>query len=108
MTDQHPGSLTASRIATLRPGIVAEAVIDERTDCLGRWHSGGSWSPWRLIAAGARDVAVAAIDDDGEPAALVSVVVLTPMPIGGIPAAYLPYQRFYYRLTASGVTPAGL
>ena len=108
MRDQLPGSLAASRITTLTPGIVAEVVIDESTDCYGRWFSGGSWLASRLIATGARDVSVAPLDDDGEPAALVSVVILTPLPVGRIRAGHLLHQQVFYRLTASGATAAGL
>jgi hypothetical protein len=87
---------------------VAEAVVNERTECLARWFSGGSWSDWRPVTSGVRDVSVAALDDDGEPAALVSVVVTVPMELGTARAFYVPGQRAFYRLTAHGVTPASL
>lgn len=108
MKTQLPGSLTASRITTLRPGIVAEVVIDEKTDAFGRWFDGGSWSAWQLLATGVRDVSLAPLEGDAEPTVLVSVVLLTPAPLGGIPAAYVQYQRRFFRLSTSGVTPASL
>ncbi len=108
MKHQPEGSLTASRITTLPSGAVAEAVIDEQTACFGRLSSGGSWSPWRFIAEGVRDVSVAALDDDGEPAALVSAVTLRRLPAGAHPSRHVNYRQAFYRLTAAGVTPAGL
>jgi hypothetical protein len=55
-----------------------------------------------------RDASVAALEDDGEPAVLVSLVVLTPPPAGSLPYSHVPYQRAFYRLSASGVVAVGL
>lgn len=104
-----PGSLVVSRITTLPPGIVAEVVINEQTYAFGRWFSDGTWSAWWPVATGVRDVSIAAADDsEQEPSVLVSVVQWTPMPPGGRPAAYVPYERVFYRLSAGGIVPVDL
>jgi hypothetical protein len=88
--------------------MVAEVVIIDKTDAYGRWFADGSWSAWQFIADGVRDASVAALEDDGEPAVLVGLVVLTPPPAGGLPYLHVLYQRVYYRLSASGVVAVGL
>ena len=108
MTRGQPGSLTASRITTWPGGIVAEVVIDEHAEAFARWFSGGRWSAWWPLAAGVRDASIAAAPDDGqEPAALVSVVAWTPMPVSPIEARqHRPYKQSFYRLTPAGIVSA--
>ena len=107
MLDRQPGSLMASRIASLPGGVVAEVVIDERTAVWARWLSEGSWSDWWPVTDGARDVSVAA--DAAQPeTVLVSAVVMVPLPIGVYQSQHLLHQQRFYRLDAGGVTPAAL
>jgi hypothetical protein len=109
VTPGQPGSLTASRITTWPGGIVAEIVIDEQACAFGRWSEGGSWSAWWPVADGVRDVSLVAAEGDQEPAALVSIVRWTPMPVSPIAARHhKPYKQAFYRLSASGIAPADL
>ena len=115
MQAHAPGCLTASRIAMLPSGAVVEAVIDEAADAFGRFSldrpfSGSSWTPWRFIGAGVKDISVTAAAEDGqEPVALVSTVSWVPKPMGIMAAiGHVPYKQRYFRLTASGVIPANL
>ena len=41
-----PGNLTASRITTWPGGIVAEVVLNERTEAFARWLGDSTWSEW--------------------------------------------------------------
>lgn len=103
-----PGELTSVAIAALPGGALAQVVINDRTECLARLHADGAWSAWHLVASGARDVSVTAGASQGELSALIAVVVLVPLPIGSFAAGHAFHQGAFYRLTVSGITPAGL
>lgn len=103
-----PGELIASRVAAWPDGTVAEVVLNEQTAAYVRWHSGGAWGAWLFIADGVRDISVCAESGREEPAALVSVVRFVPLPLGSIAAHHVSRTSAFYRLTASGVVPAGL
>lgn len=108
MQAREPGELTAVSIAVLNGGTVAEAVINERTECFARLHAGGAWSGWWPVAAGVMDVSVTADAGQPEPSALIAVVVLVPLPTGAIAALHAFHRTAFYRLTASGVSAADL
>ena len=108
MEAQAPGELTAVSVAVLNDGTVAQAVIDERTQCFARLHADGAWSGWRHVADGVRDVSMAADACQGEPSALIGVVVLVPLPVGAFAAGHTFHREAFFRLTASGVTAANL
>jgi hypothetical protein len=114
MPTQAPGDLIASRIAVMADGAVAEVVLTERPapyastlrEAYARWHSGGAWSAWRLVADSAFDVSIAPDLGQQEPAALISVLVWVPAPAGGIAVQHVPHQSMFFRLSASGVSSA--
>jgi len=119
MPTQAPGSLTASRVAVLPDGAVAEAVIAEsaepyavkRTDAYARWFSDGAWSPWWLVAENVSDISIAPdLGQQDEPAALISVVIWVPALVGAIAANHgsQSHRSEFRRLTASGVVPEDL
>lgn len=109
MPARVPGELTASRVAVLPGGDVAEVVLAERTGAYGtrfreayaRWFSDGAWSAWHFVTEGAEDVSIAA--DTGKEAALISVVVWAVAPAGAIAANHVAHRAEYYRMTADGV-----
>lgn len=111
-----PGELTASRVAVLPDGSVAEVVIAvrmapyavKRADAYARWFSDGAWSAWRLAAESASDVSIAPDISQEEPAALISVLVWVPALTGGITAHHVAHRSAFYRLTASGIVSADL
>ena len=51
-----PKRLTATSIAVLPDGSVAQAVVDIAQRAYARWYSDGSWSPWWAVASSAADV----------------------------------------------------
>ena len=104
MEAQAPGELTAVSVAVLNDGTVAQAVIDERTQCFARLHADGAWSGWRHVADGVRDVSVTA--DAGQGEALIAVVVLVPLPTGGHAALHTFHRAAHFRLSSAGVTAA--
>jgi hypothetical protein len=115
MQTQAPGTLTASRVAVLSDGSVAEVVIAEhalpyavkRADAFARWFSDGAWSAWRVVAESAFDVSIAPDVGHEEPTALISVIIWVPAPAGGIAAQrHVMHQSAFYRLTASRIVPA--
>lgn len=109
MHRQEPGSLTTSRITTLPGGQVAEVVVDEETGGFARWCNSGTWSRWWPIGTGVRDVSIAAAaGNEGEPAALASVVIWSPRDVGVTMRDYQPYGQKFYLVTAAGITPASL
>jgi len=106
---QAPGNLVASRITTLPDGCAAEVVVNERTEAFARWLSGGAWSAWKPVAEGVRDVSITPDISQEEPAAaLISVVVFVPLPMGAIAPLHVSHKSAFYRLTASGIVPADL
>jgi hypothetical protein len=108
MPTQVPGELTAVSIAVLNGGAVAEAVVNERTDCFARLHADGAWSDWSFVVSGVRDVSVTADASQDENSALIAVVVLVPLPLGAFAVEHTLYQGAFYRLSAAGVVPADL
>lgn len=107
--NRHPGSLAVTRIAALPGGAIAQAVITEDSRRLfARLHHGGSWSEWHFAADGIKDVSVTADPAQDGPVALISVVCWAEMDPQTIPAHYAPWRDRFYRLTASGITPAVL
>jgi hypothetical protein len=116
MPTPAPGTVTASRIAVMADGSIAEVIIterslpygDKRADAFARWHSGGEWSGWWPVAESAEDASVSPDTSQQEPAALISVVIWVPAPGGGIAVGHVAHRSAYFRLTASGVAPADL
>lgn len=106
MPTQAPGNLIASRVAMLPGGIVAEVVLNERTEAFVRWFGGGSWSAWRPVAERVRDVSITPDISQQDPAALVGIVVFVPLPMGAIAPLHVSHKSEFYRLTASGIAPA--
>jgi hypothetical protein len=105
MAVQAPGELTAVDIAVLSVGAVAEAVINERTECFARLHADGAWSGWQFVVNGVKDVSVTA---DTGPSALIAVVMLVPLPPGAFAAGHAFYQDAFFLLTPAGVSRAAL
>ena len=114
MPTQAPGKLIAARIAALADGAVAEVVIVERVlpyadkgrEAYARWHSGGAWSAWRLVAEHAQDISISPDMSQQEPSALIGVVIWVPAPAGSVAANHVAHRSAFFRLTASGVIPA--
>ena len=103
-----PGELTASRVATWPDGTIAEVALNESAAAYARWHRGGGWGGWVLVADGVRDISVCAEGGREERSALVGVVRLAPLPYGGIAALHVFWSSAIFRLTASGVVPLDL
>jgi hypothetical protein len=108
MPTPAPGNITASRITMLEGGDLAEVVINERTEAFARWFSDGAWSSWRPVVDGVRDVSITPDTSQREPAALISVVVFVPLPMGAIAPLHVSHRSVFYRATASGVASADL
>jgi hypothetical protein len=89
-----PAQLTASRIALMPDGNIAETVIDNLGNAYARWFS-GLWSQWFLVGAQAVDVSIAAANISGTDTAYISMIFR-----GG--------GRGVYALTSTGVTGTGL
>ena len=90
-----PAQLTASRIALMPDGDLAEVVLDDIGDAYARWYSDGSWSAWFFVGSPAVDVSVAAANVSSTDTAYVSMVFR-----GG--------GRGVCELTSSGVTGTSL
>jgi len=91
---QSPGPLTASRIALMPDGSVAEVVLDSAGKAFGRWN-GGSWSNWYPVAASIVDISIAASQVSSSDTAVCS-------------ATFSDGSRGFYLLTPSGITVADL
>lgn len=89
-----PAQLTASRIALMLDGNIAEAVLDDLGTVYARWFS-GTWSQWFLVGSPAVDVSVAAANVSSADVAYVSLTFR-----GG--------SRAVYALTSGGVTSTAL
>lgn len=107
---ESPGELTHSRIVALPGGELAEAVVTERAEAFARWRAaGGPWSPWQMVAEGARDISLTPDSTSPqEPAVLIAAVTWTALPLGAYPVMHTFYTLSHFRLSASGVTPADL
>jgi hypothetical protein len=108
MPIQAPGELTAVDITVLSDGVVAQVVVNERTECFARLHADGGWSPWWAVTNGVKDVSVTADGRQDEACALIAVVVLVPLPVGAYAAAHTLHQGKFYRLTGAGVSAAAM
>jgi hypothetical protein len=89
-----PAQLTASRIAVLPDGNLAEAVIDNLGNAYARWNN-GTWSQWWAVGGPAVDISVTAANINSTDTAYISLTFR-----GGARAVYL--------LTSSGVAATGL
>jgi hypothetical protein len=95
-----PKRLTATSIAVLPDGSVAQAVVDIAQQAYARWYSGGSWSPWWRVAGPAADVSVAGASVASSDVAYVSVAFAEYGDVAGTPGVYA--------LSASGVSGTSL
>jgi hypothetical protein len=95
-----PKRLTATSIAVLPDGSVAQAVVDISQQAYARWYSDGSWSPWWTLASSAADVSVAGASVESSNVAYVSVAFADYGDVVGTPGVYA--------LSSSGVSGASL
>jgi hypothetical protein len=95
-----PKRLTATSIAVLPDGSVAQAVVDIAQRAYARWYSDGSWSPWWAVASSAADVSVAGASVESLDVAYVSVAFVEHGEVVGTPGIYA--------LSASGVSGTSL
>jgi hypothetical protein len=91
-----PKRLTATSIAVLPDGSIAQAVVDISQQAYARWYTEGSWSPWWAVASSAADVSVAGASD----VAYVSVAFAEHGDVAGTPGVYA--------LSASGASGTNL
>jgi hypothetical protein len=108
-----PGKIAVTRVAALPGGAVAEVVADDAQDSWAHWHADGNWSAWWHLAHQTEDIDLTATPDG----ALIAVVAFVPDPYLGYlttgqrppgDAYKPPVTRTFLRLTAAGLTDAGL